>query len=382
MRTRWSGVRSLAAALIAMTACTTDGSPSSTPSARPSGSSSPVPVATTLADGRTLPEGCPNGRVSAEQTVTFVAGGNAWALDPSAGEVGCLFVTADPGPFAWNPRGDRALLADLAIRSISGAELRAASLPASVTSWGHPIGKAVVYVSEDERHLRKAYPGTQRHDDVTPIGGVRYLNVIYHPSGLALAFVVDTGDGQEIWLSSNLGEDPVRLVFATGGTTFGSLGFTLDGRLLLYGAVHGDDAPLLHAIDLTEPTMNQSLWHGEPGDRITSIDAQPTRSGRLIALTVGSGCEDARALLVRRGAEARVLADAPARAVGWLDDHTVLVATGGCGEPLDLAAVDVGQDATAPLVAGVDVAAVRLPLPDFVPTLPSGIEEEVGAGVG
>ena len=159
-----------------------------------------------------------------------------------------------------------------------------------MTSWGHPIGKAVVYISPSGTRLRKIYPGTQRRDDITPIHGVHYLNVIYHPSGLAIAFVVDTGERQEIWLSSNVGEDPVRLVFAVGGTTFGALAFTADGGTLLYAAVHADDAPLLHALDLRNPTINQGWWHGDAGDRISAIYTQPRRDGQLIAMTVGAAC--------------------------------------------------------------------------------------------
>jgi hypothetical protein len=33
-------------------------------------------------------------------------------------------------------------------------------------------------------------------------------------------------------------------------------------------------------------------------------------------------------------------------------------------------------------VTGIDIAAARTPLLDFVPTLPTTIEEEVGEGVG
>ena len=108
---------------------------------------------------------------------------------------------------------------------------------------------------------------------------MHYLNVIYHPSGLALAFVVDTGDGQEIWLSSNVGEDPVRLVFAVGGPRSARSTSPRTGRTLLYAAVHGDDAPLLHALDLTDPTINQGLWHGDAGDRISEIFTQPKPDG-------------------------------------------------------------------------------------------------------
>ena len=254
--------------------------------------------------------------------------------------------------------------------------------PLPSTSWGHPIGKAVVYISPSGTRLRKVYPGTQRRDDITPVAHVHYLNVIYHPSGLAIAFVVDTGDGEEIWLSSNLGEDPVRLVFAVGGTRFGALDFTADGTTLLYAAVHGDDAPLLHAIDLTNPTINQGLWHGDAGDRISAIATQPERNGDLIALTVGATCEDSRAMMFAAGEQPQPLAEAPSRIVGWLDDETVLVATDGCEGPSNLVAIDSARSATVPLVTGIEIAAARTPLSGFVPPLPAGIEEAVGSGVG
>ena len=251
-----------------------------------------------------------------------------------------------------------------------------------MSSWGHPIGKAVVYISDDGTRLLKIYPGSERLDDITPVPHVHYLNVIYHPSGLAIAFLLDTGERQEIWLSSNLGEDPVRLVYAVDETTFGALGFTADGRTLLYGAVHGDDAPLLHALDLTDPTINQGLWHGDAGDRISAIFPQPERHGDLIAFTVGPSCEDSRAMVFQHGAEARPLADAPSRIVGWLDADTALVATGGCDGPSNLILTNLTQDAEVPLVAGVDIAAARTPLLGFVPALPEDIVQKVGEGVG
>ena len=315
--------------------------------------------------------------------MAFVAGGNAWALDPQSGDATCLFPAPSPGPFTWNPRGDRALLSGLEITSIGGKELRAgSSSPTAVSSWGHPIGKAVVYVSPSGTRLRKIYPGTQRRDDITPVAHVHYLNVIYHPSGLAIAFIVDTGERQEIWLSSNLGEDPVRLVFAVGGTTFGQLAFTADGSTLLYSAVHADDAPLLHALNLRNPTINQGLWHGDAGDRIQAIDPQPRRDGRLIAFTVGATCQDTSAMVFQRGEPAHPLAAAPSRIVGWLDGHTVLVSTDGCAGPSNLIAVNVKQQASTPLVTGVEVAAARTPLLGFVPALPAGIQQDVGSGVG
>jgi len=375
--------RLIASVLIALAACT--GSPSKAPSPSTSGSSpsSPSTITTTLANGETLPAGCPAGSDVRAHTVAFVAGGNAWALDPESGDATCLFPAQAPGPFTWNPRGDRALLGGLEIESVDGQQLRAGSSSSIATSsWGHPVGEAVVYVSPSGTRLRKIYPGTQRRDDITPIAHVHYLNVIYHPSGLALVFVIDTGERQEIWLSSNLGEDPVRLVFAVGGNTFGALAFTADGGTLVYSAVHADDAPVLHALDLRNPTINQGWWHGDARDRISAILTQPRRDGQLIALTIGAACEDSRAMLFQRGDPPQPLADAPSRIVGWLDGRTVLVATDGCTGPSNLVAVDVAQRAAVPLVAGVDVAAARTPLLGFVPPLPAGIEQEVGAGVG
>jgi hypothetical protein len=374
----------IAGALVALSACTgTSAGPSPSAGGSGSESTSTPPIVTTLANGQPLPAGCPVGANARAQTVAFVAGGNAWALDPHTGEAACLFPAPEPGPFTWNPRGDRALLNGLQIESVGGKQLRAGTSTTSpVSSWGHPIGKAVVYISPSGTRLLKIYPGTQRRDDITPVARVHYLNVIYHPSGLALAFVVDTGDGQEIWLSSNLGEDPVRLVFSVGGTTFGALDFTADGRTLMYAAVHGDDAPLLHALDLTDPTINQGLWHGDVGDRISAIFPQPERDGALVAFTVGSSCEDSRAMVYQRGETARQLADAPSRVVGWLDADTVLVASGSCAGPSNLTATNVTQDAVVPLVAGVDIAAARTPLLGFVPQLPQDIQQKVGTGVG
>ena len=383
MRPMRAATSRLTAGLLVMLAACTGGSTEGPPTSGSGTGSSPSGIITRFANGHPLPAGCPAGDSARAQTVAFVAGGNAWVLDPESSDASCLFATPAPGPFTWNPRGDRMLLNGLSIRSIDGSHLRDATSPTSpLSSWGHPIGKAVVYISPSATSLLKVYPGSQRTDDITPVPDVRYLNVIYHPSGLALAFVVDTGDGQEIWLSSNVGEDPVKLVFAVGGTTFGALGFTADGRTLLYAAVHGDDAPVLHALDLTDPTINQGLWHGDAGDRISAIFPQPKRYGDLIAFTVGTACGDSTAMLFRHGEPARSLAAAPSRIVGWLDARTVLVASGGCEGPSNLASVDVTQDATVPLVDGVDIAAARTPLLGYVPPLPQHIEEEVGSGVG
>ena len=290
--------------------------------------------------------------------MTFVADGSAWALDPAGGDPTCLFQTPAPGPFTWSPRGDRALLADLAIENVGGKALRSGDTPdAASPSWGHPIGKAVVYISADGKHLEKVYPGSQRRDDITPVDDVRYLSVIYHPSGTALAFMIDTGKREEIWLSSNVGEDPVRLVYAVNGTQFGAMDFSADGNLLYYGALHQDGSLILHDIDLRNPTTNNGLWRGESGERLSGVFASPDRASRQVAMTEGTSCGDTRALLFDPDGATRPLvpdSSSPSHVVGWLDSSTVLVAEGGCDTPATLAAVDLGTTSAVPLVVGVD----------------------------
>lgn len=75
----------------------------------------------------------------------------------------------------------------------------------------------------------------------------------------------------------------------------------------------------------------------------------------------------------------------PTEALGWLDRTTLLVAAGGCGEAMDLFAVDgLGVDAPAALVLDVEIAAPRTQVenpPREVPA-PSPDEEPPPEGVG
>jgi hypothetical protein len=59
--------------------------------------------------------------------------------------------------------------------------------------------------------------------------------------------------------------------------------------------------------------------------------------------------------------------------VGWLGATQVLVATGACGELLDLSAVDLSAGSIVPLVSGVSVAAVRTPVRTPPAPLPGSI---------
>ena len=102
---RASTARLTAGMLVLLAACTGSSSHRASPSTPGSHHRSPSTISTTLADGTALPAGCPTGADVRAHTVAFVAGGNAWALDPESDDATCLFPAPAPGPFTWNPRG-------------------------------------------------------------------------------------------------------------------------------------------------------------------------------------------------------------------------------------------------------------------------------------
>jgi hypothetical protein len=384
---RW--IRFVLASGMLVGACTQppvdDDPPSPTGTGSPAGTPSAVPTGARLADGSALPDGCPTG-VIASQTVAFVADGRAWALDPDTGELACLFPVEDPGPFAWGPQGDRVLLDGLEVRGVGGS---APHLPAIDTSvgafdWGHPLGLAVAF-ADGKGRPRKRFLDDGRVARLASLPLGNYLEVAYHPSGLALAFVVETPDGQEIWLSTNEGEDPQRLIFSERGTTFTSLAFSPNGQSLWWAAEHAEGYPELHFMKLENRSGFGTAWRGEEGTLVDGLRLPP--AGSLQAVTQAGACERRRALVLSGGVTRKALPDEtrPTESLGWLDRTTLLVAVGGCGGSIDLYAVDGrGRDGPAVLAFEVEIAAPRTQVvdpPETVPA-PQPDEEPPPDGVG
>jgi hypothetical protein len=365
------------------TTTSTPPSASSSTSSTVTSTPSPEPVAT-LGDGTPLPAGC-TGKTKASQTVAFVAGGRAWALDPDTLAISCLFETSDPGAFAWGPQGDRVLLGG---SQIVGLTKDAPDLPAigqdpTVLDWGHPLGLAVVFADPAGEPLKRFVDD----DSVASLSGLpqgQYLQLAYHPSGLALGFVVERNGRQSIWLSTNEGEDPQRLVFPIGGTEFPSIAFSPDGQKLWWIAEHAAGFPELHWMDLGDRSTFTDTWRGPKGTVATGLKLAP--SGQLKAATEGATCATHRALVITGGTArpAMPLESLPTTALGWLDASTLLVAA-GCAGPTDLFAVDAHEQGSAPtlLVSGAEIASPRTVLtgaPDFVPA--PGSSEPPPGGVG
>jgi len=287
----------------------------------------------------------------------------------------CLFETPDAGPFAWGPRADRVLLGDLAVRALNASDADAARPAGAVApqyfSWGRPIGKAIVFSTGGPR-LQKAIVGSDDIDDVTPqdLDVNAIGDVAYHPSGLAVGFVVEGPGGSAIWMASNTGADAKRMVFSTLGTRFGPIAFVGTAGLM-YGARLQDGRQLVIGFDLRKGEPNGDLW---VGDRDV-LSLLPGPSGDRALLDAGSGCADRQALYsTLDGTDGSPLlpeAKGPTTALGWLDGDRTLVGEGPCDGPMRLWIVDTSAAAAPALVVGdADRGAVRIPEPIPPPALP------------
>ncbi len=269
-----------------------DGPPSPSVPSTPSDSPSAVPTGARLADGTPLPDGC-EGAVVASQTVAFVADGRAWALDPDTAELSCLFPVDDAGPFSWGPQGDRVLLGGFEVRGVGGdaPDLPAIQTAVGAFDWGHPIGLAVAF-ADGKGNPRKRFIDDGRLIRLGALPPGSYLEVAYHPSGLALSFVVETDEGQEIWLSTNEGEDPERLIFSKRGTTFTSLAFSPDGQTLWWTAQHAEGYPELHFMQPRHPHRVRHGVAGHGGNGHRWAEARPGRTE--VGRDAGCGMRGAR----------------------------------------------------------------------------------------
>jgi hypothetical protein len=202
---------------------------------------------------------------------------------------------------------------------------------------------------------------------------VTFEEVVYHPSGQAVGFVLTHRiDGSAIYISSSTGSHPHRLVWSTSGTVFGPIVFGLDGKTLYYVAHLANGTQLITAADLGTGQLRPGLWRGKQD--VLQLVPAPTAQG--MAIDTGTGCDDRVAVLSKLdqtgGSPLLPRASAPTSVIGWVDNSTALIAEGGCSSPMKLWEVNVEEGGTATLVIdGVDRAAVRVPDPTPAPPLPS-----------
>jgi hypothetical protein len=228
-----------------------------------------------------------------------------------------------------------------------------------------------VFVGKGGRTLLKAHPAGGGFTDVTPLRGYRYERVVYHPSGLAFAFVAERNGRESVWISTNVGKDPRRLVHGRFHTGFDALAFSRDGATLYFGARHGDTHVDLHSIPVAGATEAPLVWRGGPYERVTEIHAGGAGD---LAFTAGRSCESERAIIDTvanpEGRDA-LPGHGRSRALGWIDDSHVLVESGKCGEPVDLYSVSALTGKSRPIARSVAAASVLRAEPFPPPPLPA-----------
>jgi hypothetical protein len=288
----------------------------------------------------------------------------------------CLFPTPDAGLFSFGPLGDRVALSGLEVRGVGSSVSRPKSALRPVYySWSRPTGTTVVFTDGARKRLARADLGQSGSRDITPVPDVTYGDVAYHPSGLAIGFTVTSPSGAEIWLSTNQGQNPRRLVNAPAGTTFGHLVFGHDGDSLFYSVDRKDGSHSLALFRLSAGGSAPSLWTGDtPVANIVELGGVPG-----VGLTIGASCPAHRAVFSSLDGSAdhplSAGVEGPTSIVGRLDRVRFVVATGGCDAPSDLYIVRAGSGGPPPtlLVQGVAAATLRQPEPTPPPPHPTNL---------
>ena len=334
--------------------------------------STPQTTAGTTAAGA-LPDGCPGDAPSPTTApVAFVAGGRAWAASADGRRVWCLFEVRNPGPFLWGPRGDRVVLEGLEVRGVGAPVWRPPRGIETVSvAWLGANGNALAFVTPGRLNLASASLGSIELRELTPFRGATYQAVAGHPSGQALAFVIQRNGTSEVWMASNNGNGQARLVAPTRAR-LGPLAFSAGGKALYYASRQPDGTHRLEVYSLAERRRLDPAWAGDRG--ILAIVGRRDPAATQLAVDTGSGCGDRRAdLSGLDGGPGRPLlpsASRPTSAVGWLDTRRVLLAEGGCEGPFDLWLVDVNGGEPRPVARGIDRAALRWPDPRPLPAAP------------
>jgi hypothetical protein len=320
-----------------------------------------------------LPEGCAGDAPSPTAApLAFVAGQRAWAGTADGRRLWCLFEVHDPGPFLWGPRGDRVVLEGLEVRGVGAPVWRPPQGIETISlTWLGANGNALAFVTPGNLNLAAASLGSTELSELTPFRGPSYQAVASHPSGQAMAFALRRDGAHEIWMASNTGANPVRLVEPTPAR-LGPLAFPAGGKALYYGSRQPDGSRRLEVYSLTERRRLAPAWTGQRD--VLAIVGPADPDATQVAVDTGSGCQDRRAdLSGLDGGPGRPLLPAatrPTSAVGWLDSRRVLLAEGDCRGPFDLWLVDVSGREPLAVARGVDRAALRRPAARPAPAAP------------
>ncbi|MEY2521715.1 MAG: hypothetical protein QOJ66_280 [Ilumatobacteraceae bacterium] len=301
--------------------------------------------------------------------ITFETGTRLYGINPGDGVTGCLTeLTLDNvGPFQWSPAGDRVLLNSITV--FDGTQALQSGYFATNTRvrWSFPTGKALIAPAVADNHLLWRTAG--QPETRTDISFLERTDVAaYHPAGRNIFAAGQAADGTAgLFVASNRGENP-RLIAQLDEptTTITEIAPDPSGSRVYFVHDHHNGTFHIHALDMPGLTLTDITEVTEPIAKVTV----GTTPGAALAWRIGA-CSGLTRSQISNGT---AVADQPAafaaqstEPVGWLDPQQLVlsVRATGCTGPSDLWIWNVATAAAAPLVTGVDNAAIRSVLTSF-----------------
>jgi hypothetical protein len=277
--------------------------------------------------------------------------------------VACVDDAAAGGAITWGPSADRLLEGDATIATPHGEKLTHPD-DADVVVWSTPTGARLISATADGRLVKRDVDGAAE-TDVTFLSG--HEDVAYHPSGKSFASVGAGADGYGVYLADNDGDPSRLLVGATTATSFHDIAFSASGTELYLVGDHETGADV-RRLDLATNVFD-TLFESEEelGDLVAS-----TTADRAVAFREGACNGVVRTRADHHGTAIVVGADGTSALrkrslvpAGWLGDGKTLAVLSrekGCDGPADLWLVDTEAGAETLFAAGVDAAAIRVPI--------------------
>ncbi len=312
-----------------------------------------------------FPDGpCQLDRPEVDGEVTVLIGTLLYALGPDSSSPRCLLDRVASADLRWNPTGTALVIGTTAV----GPDFEYSPPEATGLSWTHPTGSSVVAFTADRLWKVAIDNGTET--DITFLATTDA--VAYHPAGEHLLAIGTDFTGQYgMWLATNQGTDPLLLAFDEGAI-LSDPAWTWLGEPI-FVAVHDDGMSHIHRVELTAeggfdgPIIVES---DEALDMLIPSPFDPIMLAYRTAGTPGARCVEGAHVAVSNVDVPEPLNSWTTNPVGWLPGERLLVMAypDGCESPGDLWSFSPGLCPGSvygafPVIAGVDGAATRAPVP-------------------